>query len=642
MLFFCFLNLNSCKIYNFNITDKWRETIKLNPWNYKLEVWGGEGAGSNNFNCNDCGAGGKGGYSVGYLNISTKTELYIYCGRQGYVMNSSSEYPNYGYSNGGHLCPSLRANKNYYIGGSSSFIVLGELTLIEAGGGGGAGSKGRNGGFGGGEIGGSAGGLDYGGTQNSSHKDGGGQQRYGGSIWIPGGSGGGGYYGGGAYKGSQCWESTRTSNIGSDTDDMQGHSYQELEEGYPGCGGSGYVLTKEKYESLDISNGVYLTDAATIGGNESIREPDGTYSVGHSGSGYARITPYEINNYIVYRYDDAYKDSTVFGFHEEKCLEIVEFEERIRGKVVTSIENEAFKDKECIKEVIFSPMIKAIGNDAFKNCKSLKNVIFSNVESIGNGCFEGCISLNRIEFSPNLESIGEYGFFNCNSLVEVVFFQAISIGKSCFENCTNLKYINIPPQIKRIGENSFRNCLNLKFIHLSAQISPIPSYSFASTGLEYVKISYSQTVMSNAFDNCANLQKVEFLDYSRIMSNAFSNCPNIKTIVFNDYVTMYEITFGELNSCKVYYNGQSDYCSEQTKKALQKICNNDNPIIVQKQYSADSYGGIKCIMESTNCSCSDSSNNSGPRPQILEKKNCSVDAIFYEFHSLARAHQVRH
>ena len=85
-------------------------------------------------------------------------------------------------------------------------------------------------------------------------------------IIVAGGGGGGGWYGGG------------TSNYGS----YNGG----------GGGGSGYVLTASSYKPTGylLGSEYYLSNAQTIGGNQSFPAPGGGNETGHSGNGYARIT----------------------------------------------------------------------------------------------------------------------------------------------------------------------------------------------------------------------------------------------------------------------------------------------------------------------------------------------------------------
>ena len=241
----------------------------------KLEVWGAQGG--------DATYGGKGGYSVGMLNnLSGISNLYVYVGQQpsgtteGW--NGGGRYSNYGSSGGGATDISLHNNTynttNHY-----------NDRIIVAGGGGGKGYSSTYGGAGGG-LNGVTGGVGsatsggagasqtsggIGASNTSSHSGSSYSGEFGkGAAADYGGGGGGGWYGGG-------------SGINSGTD-------------AGGGGGSGYVWTSSTASSAptgySVSSSYYLTDAQTIAGNTSFPAPGGGTETGHSGNGYARITPY--------------------------------------------------------------------------------------------------------------------------------------------------------------------------------------------------------------------------------------------------------------------------------------------------------------------------------------------------------------
>lgn len=175
---------------------------------YKLEVWGASGGSVSSY------SGGKGGYSVGYIELDSEQNIYVTTGGVG----SSGTYGAGGY-NGGNRGG---AEQNGGYGGAGSggathiSYVTGVLTnslvrsniLLVAGGGGGAGRT-YNGGNGGGAAGSngscnegsytgsgatqSSGGAGQGSGGNGSAGKGGG-----GGVVAAGGAGGGGWYGGGA------------------------------------------------------------------------------------------------------------------------------------------------------------------------------------------------------------------------------------------------------------------------------------------------------------------------------------------------------------------------------------------------------------------------------------------------------------
>jgi hypothetical protein len=256
---------------------------------YELNVWGASGGASNGYS-GVYNLGGKGGYSVGTVNLVAGDNLYIYIGAPGTTPAKQSTAS--GGCNGGGT-----ASRGGGAGGGGTDIrtVVGSLysrIIVAGGGGGGASDTSGTGGVGGGLSGGT------GGNGNTSlHGSGGGQSSPGsrgsnnpgtgytnptngyfgsggsggtgplngeGTAYTYGaGAGGGGWYGGGG-------------GVGSVND---------------GGGGSGYILTADSYKPSGYlpTSKYYLQNAATYAGNTSFPAPAGGNETGHSGNGYARI-----------------------------------------------------------------------------------------------------------------------------------------------------------------------------------------------------------------------------------------------------------------------------------------------------------------------------------------------------------------
>lgn len=243
--------------------------ITLPKGQYKLECWGAQGGYRSSSS-----SGGNGGYSVGILNLTQKTTVYLYTGGAGNTGKTAG-----GFNGGGK-------RSSYNGGGGGTDIRIGSNSLyarvIVAGGGGSDGASNRNGMYGGGTSGGTA-------TQNYGSGGGGGTQTAGGaggsnnagtfgqggqglsSSGGYGGAGGGGWYGGGG-----------SYPDGSGDDDRGGG------------GGSGYVYTPSTASNYPsgclLNSSYYLTNAQTIAGNTAFTSPTGTSETGHTGNGYTRIT----------------------------------------------------------------------------------------------------------------------------------------------------------------------------------------------------------------------------------------------------------------------------------------------------------------------------------------------------------------
>lgn len=316
-------------VMNFDYTGS-VQTATLAPGTYKLECWGAQGGNSNQSN-GTYGNGGKGGYSIGILNVSTNTTIYITVGGQGQngVFNTRTAG---GFNGGGDGYGTNGSGVGGGGGGASDISLMSPVfshssyfinnirdtnsllsRIIVAGGGGSAGydvsNNAANGGAGGGTTGqdglsnrvyhGTGGKQTTFGTGGSSEepnrysvqaKFGCGASASNSTDVAPGG--GGGWYGGGLH----C--------------DSAG-------------GGSGYVYTPttaSNYPSGCLLNSAYyLSNAQTIAGNQSFSSPTGGTETGHSGNGYVRITKLTDVIYLTHANNDI-MDFNYTGSTQSKTL----------------------------------------------------------------------------------------------------------------------------------------------------------------------------------------------------------------------------------------------------------------------------------------------------------------------------------
>ena len=242
------------------------KNLTLKSGIYKLETWGAQGGYRSSSSY-----GGNGGYSVGTIELSSETNLYLRTGGSGNTGGTAE-----GFNGGG-------SRTSYAGGGGGSDIRIGTDSLyarvIVAGGGGSCGASSKNGMYGGGTTGGTAtqswgsgggGGTQTAGGANSGTFGQGGTGLYRSSGY--GGAGGGGWYGGGGVYPD-----------GSGDDDRGGG------------GGSGYVYNSANASNYPsgclLNSSHYLSDAQTMAGNTSFTDPDsGSATTGRLGNGCIRIT----------------------------------------------------------------------------------------------------------------------------------------------------------------------------------------------------------------------------------------------------------------------------------------------------------------------------------------------------------------
>lgn len=259
---------------NFSYTGS-VQTATLDPGKYILECWGAQGGSYSSYN------GGAGGYSIGTITLSQRTNLYIYVGGQPATQTSTGATSG-GFNGGGAGCSRTYNYSTYgQGGGGASDIRIGQdsfyARVIVAGGGGGSSSEDSfTTKYGGGISGGSSV-SGYGATQTSAGTNGlfgqGGATTTSGTDYNYGsGGGGGGFYGGGACSSYSDSTNYRTYN----------------------GGGSGYVYTSNTASNYPsgclLNSSYYLTNAQTISGNQNFQSPTGDTETGHVGNGYVKIT----------------------------------------------------------------------------------------------------------------------------------------------------------------------------------------------------------------------------------------------------------------------------------------------------------------------------------------------------------------
>ena len=218
---------------DFTYTGGIQSFVVPSTGNYKLEVWGAQGGDASPY------YGGMGGYASGTIDLTAGQTIYIYVGQVGQGAGGGSAWNGGG---GGTCCGAGGGGgTDFRLGGTA---LAYRVIVAGAGGGGSNDTPQGNGGDGGGSSG-LYGTVGAPGTQSSGYSLGVGETN---SSDAAGGGGGywGGYNGGGGTGGS-------------------------------GGGGSAYT------------GGV--TSGTMIAGNASMPNPSGGNMTGHSGNGYARITP---------------------------------------------------------------------------------------------------------------------------------------------------------------------------------------------------------------------------------------------------------------------------------------------------------------------------------------------------------------
>ena len=134
--------------------------------------------------------------------------------------------------------------------------------------------------------------------------------------------------------------------------------------------------------------------------------------------------------------------------------------EKIDGKPVRRIGNEAFYNRRSLQNATFPESLQTIGENAFSYCVSLTDVSFSRgLQRIEGGAFLGCKSLKRVELPAGLQSIGDGAFMRCESLTEATFPESLqTIGYGAFLGCRMLSEAVFSEGLRTIRDDAFSGC----------------------------------------------------------------------------------------------------------------------------------------------------------------------------------------
>lgn len=188
--------------------------------------------------------------------------------------------------------------------------------------------------------------------------------------------------------------------------------------------------------------------------------------------------------------------------------------EKIDGKKVTSIGNNAFKCCNLLKSIKIPDGITRIGKDAFYECIFLESINIPNgITEIYSETFMECRRLTSINIPNGVTKIGFRAFDWCDKLESITIPDSVEIiGGKAFGSCSSLKSIKIPERVTEIGFQAFEDCSSLKSIKIPKNVAIIGYGAFwGCDSLTRITIPNSVTcIESNVFAGCNSLTSIEY------------------------------------------------------------------------------------------------------------------------------------
>ena len=183
------------------------------------------------------------------------------------------------------------------------------------------------------------------------------------------------------------------------------------------------------------------------------------------------------------------------------------------------ISSKCFFNCEKLVDIRFPEYLDSLGESCLEGCVSLENLFLdeTHVTKLEKNAFKGCTSLLVLRFPPTINSIGDYCFSECSFLpyFSLDGTSIASIGIGCFESCTSLMeaYMN-DTQLTVLPDALFVNCQYLTTLTLPKKLEEIGATPFVLTNIDELYIP--ETVSSLGAGAFSFMLNLKFLDLSKI------------------------------------------------------------------------------------------------------------------------------
>lgn len=194
--------------------------------------------------------------------------------------------------------------------------------------------------------------------------------------------------------------------------------------------------------------------------------------------------------------------------------------------------------------------IRVIGESCFQGNETIERIVLpDSIEEIREYAFKNCVSIQTITLPAGLRLIEKGAFENCRKLLRVSFPEGvIRLGESAFKRCAALHTFEVCQSLEEIGDMAFYGCQALKKLELPSRTRVAGKLTFFQSGLETDgnagkrnrqrfsgcctgKEQYAGgDILPYQFCGDETITDLKITDVCRIGKYSFSACRNLKSL----------------------------------------------------------------------------------------------------------------
>ena len=221
---------------------------------------------------------------------------------------------------------------------------------------------------------------------------------------------------------------------------------------------------------------------------------------------------------------------------------------------VTTIEGYAFA-KTGITSITIPDSVEKISYNAFEACSNLSEVDLGSITMIDANVFKDCPELKTITIPKTLKTgpYSSWGTYN-----------------GPFSGTTKLTSVTLEEGMTNVAHRILQDCTEITSITIPNTVEKIECYAFKNTGIKEISIPKSvQRISYDAFDDCADLEKITILDSVKYIGNSEDEETVFKN--HNENLTIYCYKDSVAANYAIKHNIKYVYITEESTKPTSGI-----------------------------------------------------------------------